>query len=221
MEFTGWGSDDEEFEGGLSLEELAAQNAAETIALFLDAEARLYGEIDQGTSPMTTAEDACEPHRGFDMGGYGAPASPPVPCHVEWESFTNMRVRGRACRLVPRPADIHSSSLSADVDVDTGAEEVLAEHWDSAEAGSRSSTEPSMSSVSTQVDTERSAPEKHVSNSAAQESSARRADDWVRRALDPKATPPSSPRAAARQSKLRAAVAFVWDEFLEDAKLGK
>jgi hypothetical protein len=114
--------------GGLSLQELARQNAESTQALLLSVEAKLYD--DEGTTGGAQnptlerdagggaggggegggegAGDSLRPGQAHDdfggfnasfFGGEGWGQPPPPPCHLNWMHFKNLRVRGYAVTL--------------------------------------------------------------------------------------------------------------------------
>jgi hypothetical protein len=94
---SGWSSDEDLFGGGLSLEELAAQNADKIVQMFESADENLYADAPPPPPlPITTGphhpnnqeERDVYQHYGFE------PPPPPEPCHLEWKNFTNLRIRG-------------------------------------------------------------------------------------------------------------------------------
>lgn len=128
---SGWSSEEEEF-GGVSLEALSAQNALNTRKLLLDADANLYGEVDELPCDENDAMKQINPeeeeineygYRGFEsFMREREPACP--PCHIEWQAFPNLRITGRA-------SVIHARQDISDLTTGDDGEEVYASHFDS------------------------------------------------------------------------------------------
>lgn len=91
----GWSSDEDLFGGGMSLEELATQNADKLIKLFESADEKLYNDASRQTEQNDGEADESIPVIDIqEQLGYFADEPPPEPCHLEWTGFTNLRIRG-------------------------------------------------------------------------------------------------------------------------------
>lgn len=117
----GWSSDEDLFGGGMSLEELSAQNADKLVNMFETTDAKLYGEIVIEKEEENNINDNNN-EKEYIMDRYGyCPPPPPEPCHLEWNVFTNLRIRGKQIVI---PTQTSSSTHSQEDEV----EEIISIH---------------------------------------------------------------------------------------------
>eukprot|EP00615_Pteridomonas_danica_P019023 CAMPEP_0114395106 /NCGR_PEP_ID=MMETSP0102-20121206/12654_1 /TAXON_ID=38822 ORGANISM="Pteridomonas danica, Strain PT" /NCGR_SAMPLE_ID=MMETSP0102 /ASSEMBLY_ACC=CAM_ASM_000212 /LENGTH=171 /DNA_ID=CAMNT_0001555329 /DNA_START=11 /DNA_END=526 /DNA_ORIENTATION=- len=112
----GWSSDEEFFRGGLSLEDLAAENSKKLVLMFEAADSKLFN------NQQIENEDIEPPVPNQDhLYGY-FPPPPPKPCHVEWGVFTNLRVDGIG---ISKPSELNTK-IENEEDVIEETEEIFA-----------------------------------------------------------------------------------------------
>ena len=122
-----WDGDDD-FCG---FKELALANAKKTYEMLLSFESKMYQDENfetagtkehEGTNDSPTTND----HLGLNE-YWPSTAPPPLPCHLEWQHFKNLRIRGVGIARYSESATQRRISSTENVDSTSGSSAVKKE----------------------------------------------------------------------------------------------